>query len=111
MDLLNMFATNHLTAEEYAQLRLFSTKLQAIPAQIMAGRLFKVDLELIAPVSPLKVYMCFLGFILVISLQLMGSVVTYLLVALQFQWPSKLEGIIAIPRGNESQSNGTLIKF
>lgn len=51
MELLSMFTTNHLTAEEYTQLRMFSTKLQAVPARIMAGRLFKVDLELIGPVS------------------------------------------------------------
>lgn len=45
-----MIQATHLTAEEYAQIRLFSTKLQATPVQIMAGRLFSIDLELIAPV-------------------------------------------------------------
>lgn len=45
-----MYTTKHLTAEEYAQLRLFAMKLQSIPAKIMAGRLFVVDIELLAPV-------------------------------------------------------------
>lgn len=45
-----MYTTKHLSAEEYAQLRLFAMKLQSIPAKIMAGRLFVVDIELLAPV-------------------------------------------------------------
>lgn len=50
--LINMYTTKHLSAEEYAQLRLFAMKLHSIPAKIMAGRLFVVDIELLAPVSP-----------------------------------------------------------
>lgn len=54
--LINMYTTKHLTAEEHAQLRLFSMKLQCVPTQIMAGRLFVVDIELLAPVSTTHIF-------------------------------------------------------
>lgn len=45
------YSSKRLTAEEFAELRLFALKLEYAPAELTAGRLFTIDISLLAPVS------------------------------------------------------------
>ncbi|GAB0100201.1 hypothetical protein DMENIID0001_162060 [Sergentomyia squamirostris] len=62
---LQKVSNRKLSSREFLQLKLFQIKLDATPAQFTSGRLSIIDISLLAPIA--------------------GSVVTYLMVALQIK--------------------------